>query len=124
MKILESAENYLETILILEKRNGSVKSIDIANELNFSKASVSVAMKNLKENEYITMASDHSILLTPKGQLIAEKMYERHVLITNFLMNIGVSKEIASQDACKIEHIISSETFERLKLFNSQFSSK
>lgn len=115
MKIQESAENYLETILMLGKEKGNVRSIDIATALSFSKPSVSVAMKNLRENGYILMDKDGFIALTEKGHEIAETIYERHTLLSSFLMYLGVSKETASQDACRIEHVISPESFEALK---------
>lgn len=115
MKIQESAENYLETILMLGHTKPHVRSIDIANELDFSKPSVSVAMKNLRENGYILMDSDGHISLTPAGQKIADTMYERHTLLSQWLIHLGVSKEIASQDACKMEHVLSPETFEAIK---------
>ena len=115
MKIQESAENYLETILMLGKAQGNVRSIDIATALSFSKPSVSVAMKNLRENGYILMDKDGFIALTEKGHEIAETIYERHTLLSSFLMYLGVSKETATQDACRIEHVISPESFEALK---------
>jgi Mn-dependent DtxR family transcriptional regulator len=115
MKIQESAENYLETILVLGKRKGMVRSIDIANELNFSKPSVSVAMKNLRENGYIVVSPEGYISLLPAGQEIAEKIYERHTLLTDWLTNLGVSPETAAEDACRIEHVISSESFSAIK---------
>ena len=103
----ESAENYLETILILSNKNGSVRSIDIANELGFSKPSVSIAMKNLRENGYIDVMGDGSIILLEPGRNIAENLYMRHTVLTEALVTLGVSKDTASEDACKIEHIIS-----------------
>lgn len=115
MQIHESAENYLETILILKKRLGQVRSIDIASELSFSKPSVSVAMKNLRTNGYISVDQDGYITLLEKGKEIAEKIYERHTLISDWLTTIGVDPQIAAEDACRIEHVISSETFEALK---------
>ena len=115
MKIQESAENYLETILMLKNSKGSVRSVDIANELEFSKPSVSIAMKNLRENGYIEVDSNGYITLLPSGKEIAEKMYERHTTLSNWLVDIGVQKEIATDDACRIEHIISTETFEAIK---------
>ena len=115
MKIQESAENYLEAILVLQKRKGVVRSIDIANELSFSKPSVSVAMKNLRTNGYIEVDGDGYISLLDKGREIAEKIYERHTLISSWLVRMGVSPEPASEDACRIEHVISAETFEKLK---------
>ena len=115
LKIQESAENYLETILMLGKEKGNVRSIDLATALSFSKPSVSVAMKNLRENGYILMDKDGYIALTEKGHEIAETIYERHTLLSSFLMYLGVSRETATQDACRIEHVISPESFEALK---------
>jgi len=116
LKIQESAENYLETILILKNRLGVVRSIDIATELSVSKPSVSVAMKNLRTNDYIDVDADGHITLLDKGKAIAEKMYERHTLLTSWLTSLGVNPEIAAEDACRIEHVISEETFEALKV--------
>ena len=115
LQIHESAENYLETILILKKRLGQVRSIDIATELSVSKPSVSVAMKNLRTNGYIEVDRDGYITLLESGSAIAEKMYERHTFLTEWLTALGVSPETAAEDACKIEHVISVETFEALK---------
>lgn len=115
MIIHESAENYLETILILQNRKGIVRSIDIVNELEFSKPSVSVAMKNLRENGYIQMDSNGYITLLDKGQAIAEKIYERHTLLSNWLIQLGVDPAIATEDACRIEHVISSESFDAIR---------
>ena len=115
MKIQESAENYLETILMLKKRKGAVRSIDIANELEFSKPSVSVAMKNLRENGYIEVDGDGFISLLPAGVAIAEKIYERHTAISDWLEALGVDPEVAAEDACRIEHVISAESFEAVK---------
>lgn len=120
MRILESAENYLETILILKKRLGQVRSIDIATELSFSKPSVSVAMKNLRNNGYIEVNADGYITLLDKGHEIAEKIYERHTLLTDWLIALGVSADVAAEDACRIEHVISAETFEVLKAHTSK----
>ena len=117
MKIQESAENYLETILILHNKKGAVRSIDIVNELEFSKPSVSVAMKNLRENGYILMDSDGYITLLDKGRAIAEKIYERHTFLTEFLTRLGVDEETAAEDACRIEHVISDTSFAALKQF-------
>ena len=114
-KIQESAENYLETILVLKERNGTVRSVDIAAEMGFSKPSVSVAMRNLREQECITMGDDGLISLTDKGRSIAESVYERHTLFTQWLVSLGVDQTIAAQDACRIEHVISKETFEAIK---------
>ena len=115
MKIQESAENYLETILILSERIGNVRSIDIVNELSFTKPSVSVAMKNLRENGYIEVDAEGFISLLPSGREIAEKIYERHRMISDWLTMLGVSPEVAVEDACRIEHVISSESFEAMK---------
>ena len=115
MKIHESAENYLETILILQRKNGQVRSIDIAGELSYSKPSVSIAMKNLRENGYISGDKDGFITLLEKGKQIAETIYERHTLISDWLIRLGVNPETAAEDACRIEHVISSESFEALK---------
>ena len=115
MKIHASAENYLETIYMLRKSKGMVRSIDIANELEFSKPSISVAMKNLRENGYIEVDKDGHITLLEKGLEIAERMYERHTVISQFLIKLGVEESVASEDACKIEHVISDESFEAIK---------
>ena len=115
MNIYESAENYLETILILKNRLGSVRSIDIVNELEFSKPSVSVAMKKLRESGYINMDADGYITLTENGLEIAESMYERHTLLTGCLISLGVDKKTAADDACRIEHVISQQTFEKIR---------
>ena len=117
MKIHESAENYLETILVLQKRNGNVRSIDIANELEFSKPSVSVAMKNLRNNGYITVDDAGSIRLLPEGLRIAQEVYEKHMMLTRCLTAIGVPEDIAAGDACRIEHVISKESFDAIKAF-------
>ena len=121
MKIQQSAENYLETILVLTKRNGDVRSIDIANELGFSKPSVSVAMKSLRENGYIDVMGDGHIILLPEGRKIAEKLYERHTVLTDALLALGVPAEIAAEDACKIEHILSEESFNAIKKHLEKF---
>lgn len=115
MKIHESAENYLETILVLQKRNGYVRSIDIATELNFSKPSISNAMKQLSSKGYIQMDESRLITLTEKGRKVAEQIYERHQLISEFLEMLGVDSQTAAEDACKIEHVLSKETFEKFK---------
>ncbi len=115
MKIQESAENYLETILMLHKKNGNVRSIDIATEMSFSKPSVSEQMKKFRENELILVDENGFITLTEKGKAIAESVYERHEMIAHMLMSLGVEKEIAYQDSCRIEHVLSVETFECLK---------
>lgn len=115
MKILESAENYLEAILILNNEKGYVRAIDIVNYLGFSKPSVSVAMKQLETNGYIRRNRDGHIFLTEKGMKIAASIYERHTLLSEMFMSIGVCEETARTDACKVEHHISQETFEQLK---------
>lgn len=117
MKIKESAENYLETIHMLSKTLGSVRSIDVANELGFSKASISVAMKNFREEGYITVDDDGYITLTEKGLSIAEKVYARHEIIAGALIKMGVDKELAYEDSCKIEHHISDESVEKIREF-------
>lgn len=122
MKIYESAEDYLEAILILRERQGDVRSIDIVGELGLSKPSVSVAMKKLRENGYIAMDENGHITLLPDGEAIARRIYERHRLLTRFFMQLGVSEETASADACKIEHDISEETFERIKACTKESS--
>ena len=115
MKIHESAENYQETIFILQHRLGKVRSIDIASELSYSKPSVSVAMKNLRNNGYIDVDREGTITLLEEGRRIAEKMYERHTLLSNLLTALGVDPKPAAEDACRIEHVISEETFEAFK---------
>ena len=117
MAINESAENYLETILMLSKTLPVVRAVDIANELGFKKSSVSIAMKNLRENNHITVSDAGFIFLTDSGRAIAEMIYERHELISNWLMSMGVSEETALEDACKMEHVISQESFEAIKKF-------
>lgn len=118
MKIQESGENYLETILILLQRNGYARSIDVANELGFSKASVSRAMGILKEAGYLVMQQNGNLMLTESGYKRAGAVYERHNLIAKFLeMTLGVDNEIATRDSCRIEHIISEESFSRIKRF-------
>lgn len=122
MAIHESGEDYLETILILHNKTGYVRSIDIANELGYSKPSVSRAMSILKEGGFINFASDGQITLTEIGKEKAEEVYNRHILITGFLRDtLGVSDENAEEDACKIEHVISCETVEKLKEFLSNY---
>ncbi len=115
MKMQESAEMYLETVFVLQKRLGFVRAIDIANELSYSKPSVSIAMKNLRENGYIRLDADGSILLTEAGALIAQSVYDRHTTISTLLIRLGVDPAVAAEDACRIEHVISEETFGKLK---------
>ena len=111
----ESIEDYLETILTLQKKLGQVRSIDIANEMNFSKPSVSVAMKNLREKGFITIDESGHILLTDNGQKQATDVFEKHTILTNWLISLGVDKAIAQEDACRMEHDMSDETFLALK---------
>lgn len=115
MRVYESAEDYLEAILVIGQRRGVVRSIDIANELGFSKPSVSVAMKKLRESGRIEMDPDGFIRLLPAGREIAEHIYERHRTLTDFFVYLGVDEETASADACRVEHDLSAETFARIK---------
>ena len=115
MKIHESAEDYLEAILMIQKEKGSVRSIDVAHKLGFSKPSVSRAVSLLRENGYIIMQRDGQLVLTDAGHKIAETIYERHVLISNWLISMGVPADVAVEDACKMEHDVSPVTFEKLK---------
>ena len=114
MVIHESAEDYLESILVLQERRGQVRSIDIVNELGYSKPSVSIAMKKLRENGYISMDRDGSITLNESGLAIAQRIYHRHQTLSRFFVLLGVNPETASGDACKVEHILSDETFQRI----------
>ena len=118
MKIQESAENYLEAILILGVRKGEVHSVDIAAELEVSKPSVSVAMKKLRENGYIQVTGEGHIRLTGAGREIAERIYERHTFLTSWLISLGVDPQIAAQDACRMEHVISAETFDAIRVMS------
>lgn len=111
----ESVEDYLETILILSHRKAEVRSIDIANELSYSKPSVSVAMKNLRNNGYITVSEEGFICLTESGRRLAESVYERHTLLSDWLICLGVDPDTAAADACKMEHDISPESFDAIK---------
>lgn len=115
MQIKESAENYLEQILIINNKKGYCRSIDICNEMGFSKPSVSVYMKNLREDNYISVDDSGNITLTEKGKEIADKIYDRHNVIAGFLMQLGTSEETAYKDSCKIEHDISEESFQLIK---------
>ena len=115
MKSNESAENYLETILVLSKKKPVVRSVDIADELGFKKSSVSVAMKNLREKNHITVTPEGYIYLTESGQKIADMIYERHELISGWLIQLGVDPETAVSDACRMEHVISPESFAAIK---------
>jgi DtxR family Mn-dependent transcriptional regulator len=117
MVIHESAEDYLESILVLQERRGQVRSIDIVNELGYSKPSVSIAMKKLRENGYISMDADGSITLNESGLAIAQRVYGRHKTISKLFVLLGVSPETASEDACKVEHDLSEETFHKICQF-------
>ena len=121
MVLHESAEDYLESILILQEQCGSVRSIDIVNKLGYSKPSVSIAMKKLRESGYISMAADGTITLNDSGMEIASRIYGRHKTITRLFQHLGVSPEQAAIDACKVEHDLSQETFERICAFIKQF---
>ncbi|MCH5259958.1 MAG: metal-dependent transcriptional regulator [Lachnospiraceae bacterium] len=115
MEIHQSAEDYLETILILKERSGQVRSIDIATEMNYTKPSISVAMKKLRENGYIQVDKDGFITLTKSGYEIASNIYTRHKVLTDFFISLGVNAKTADEDACKIEHDLSEETFEKIR---------
>lgn len=115
MRVNESSENYLETILILSKKLPVVRSVDISNELGYKKSSVSVAMKNLKEKKYITVTDSGFIYLTDEGKNIANMIYERHEFISKWLISLGVDEQVATEDACRIEHVISAESFAAIK---------
>ncbi|MGI6151447.1 MAG: metal-dependent transcriptional regulator [Christensenellales bacterium] len=115
MKLQESAEMYLETILILSKKSPAVRSVDIAEALDYKKPSVSVAMKKLRENGFIAMGKDGHITLTEKGREVAETIYERHNLFANWLVQLGVDQKTAARDACRIEHVISVQSFDAIK---------
>lgn len=117
MAVNESAENYLETILVLSQKLPVVRSVDIAEELGFKKPSVSVAMRNLREKDYIVVNKSGFITLTPSGREIAEMIYERHRLLSAWLMQLGVSERTAVEDACRIEHVISRESFQAIKSY-------
>ena len=121
MKIQESAENYLETIDFLHKKIGSVRSIDVVNHLGFSKPSVSNAMKQFRENGYVTVDDGGFITLTDLGLEVAEKMYRRHELLTKVLISLGVSEDTAKEDACRIEHYLSDESFEAIEKHVAQY---
>lgn len=124
MDIQESGEMYLETLLILSKQKNTVRAIDIADYMNFSKASVSRALGKLKDGKFILVDNDGYIAFTEKGRAIAESIYERHTLLTQYFINIGVDEETASADACKIEHVISEETFTAIKKHAAKFAKK
>ena len=124
MVLHESAEDYLETILVLFERNGQVRSIDIVKEMNFSKPSISIAMKKLRENGYIRMDVNGLITLTDEGRLIAERIYSRHKLLTKVLEAIGIDEKKAEDEACKIEHDIDDETYDRIRDFYLRYTEK
>lgn len=115
MERSESQENYLETILLLSKKKPVVRSVDIANELGYKKPSISIAMKNLREQDYITVTPEGYIYLTQSGLKLAKAVYERHEIITNALVSLGVPVDVAEQDACRVEHVISEATFKAIK---------
>ena len=116
MQIHQSAEDYLETILMLTQRMGKVRSIDVVNELGFTKASVSIAMKKLRENGYIAVDGEGNLTLLEPGREIAERIYSRHRLLTHFFfMQLGVDEKTAAEDACKAEHILSEQTLEKIR---------
>ncbi len=117
----ESAENYLETILMLSEKLPAVRSIDVANELSFKKSSVSVAMKNLREKNHITVTEEGYLKLTESGLAIAEMIRERHQILKSLLVKLGVSEDIASEDACKLEHVLSEESYEAIKKYATDF---
>lgn len=117
MTMNESAENYLETILVLSQRLPVVRSVDIAVEMNFKKSSISVAMKNLRENGYITVSSAGFITLTESGRAIANMIYERHTFLSSWLTSLGVNEKTAAEDACRMEHVVSKESFAAIKKF-------
>ncbi len=120
MRMQESAEMYLETIYVLSKKGGVVRSIDVAEHMGYSKPSVSRAVSNLKKNDYVEMLPDGSLKLTETGEAVAQKIYERHDILTSCLELLDVPSEIAAKDACKVEHVISDQTFEAIKKFISQ----
>ena len=121
MQIHQSAEDYLETILMLTQRMGKVRSIDVVNELGYTKASVSIAMKKLRENGYIAVDGEGNLTLLEPGREIAERIYGRHRLLTHFFMQLGVDEKTAAEDACKMEHDISQESFEKIKAHYNNF---
>ncbi|MBR3928555.1 MAG: metal-dependent transcriptional regulator [Clostridia bacterium] len=124
MRILKSSEDYLESMLILSQKHGYIRSIDIAAMLEVTKPSVSYAVKRLRENGYILMEKDGHITLTEAGLAIAERVYERHTLLTDFLVALGVSEKTAREDACKIEHDLSDETFDAMKKHAQKYSAR
>ena len=121
MVIHVSAEDYLEAILVLQSRLGLVRSIDIVNELGYSKPSISIAMKKLRENGYVNMSPEGLITLTDKGEEIAERVYDRHTTLTRMFIILGVSSDVAAEDACRVEHVLSEETFRKIQKFVKKF---
>lgn len=117
MRVTESEENYLETILMISERKDRVKAVDIARKLDFSKPSVSYAVKNLQDKGLIDILSNNDIMLTPKGKVIAEEIYERHKVVAKVFMYLGVNEDTAYEDSCEVEHRISQETFDKIKEF-------
>lgn len=115
MQIHQSAEDYLETILMLNQRMGKVRSIDVVNELGFTKASVSIAMKKLRENGYVAVDGEGNLTLLEPGREIAERIYDRHRLLTSFFVQLGVDEAIAAEDACKVEHVLSEQTLDKIR---------
>ena len=124
MQIHQSAEDYLETILMLSQRMGKVRSIDVVNELGFTKASVSIAMKKLRENGYIAVDGEGNLTLLEPGLEIAQRIYSRHQLLTHFFVQLGVDEQTAAEDACRVEHYISDETFQALKRHLAEHENK
>jgi len=124
MKIYESGENYLEAILIIKQRQDIVRSIDLAKEMKFSKASVSRAVNKLKDLDYISIDNNGYLELTEKGLSLASTIYDRHRFFTNFLIYLGVDKNVAAQDACKIEHVLSSESYIAIKNYLTKAQNK
>ncbi|MBR3950000.1 MAG: metal-dependent transcriptional regulator [Oscillospiraceae bacterium] len=124
MSVHESGEMYLEAILVLSRRNGFVRSIDVSEYLGYSKPSVSRAMGILRSGEYIVVDKDGSITLTESGKEIAEKIFERHTVLSRLLMRLGVAEETAVEDACRLEHAISDESFQAIKRFAAEFIDK
>ncbi len=117
MQVGETIENYLETILVLLGRNTEVRSIDVVNEMGYSKPTISIMMKQLREKNYIQVDESGFITLTKKGLAIAQRVYERHILLTQLLIDLGVDEKVAGEDACKVEHVLSKESFEKIKAY-------
>ena len=117
MNVGETIENYLETIYILLKKNGEIRSIDIVNEMGYSKPTISIMMKQLREKDFVDFDEAGYITLTDKGRAVAEKVYERHIVLTEVLMRLGVDEKTAKEDACKIEHVLSKESFAKIRDF-------